>query len=104
MNTVGAAPQQAGGGYPLILMLVVFVLFMYFGVWRPQSKRAKEQKDLINSLTKGDEVMTAGGMLGRIVKVTDHYLVVAISETTDIIMQKSSIVSALPKGTIKAIQ
>ena len=100
---LGSAPQQQGGGYPLLIMLVVFVVFMYFGVWRPQSKRAKEQRDLIGSLTKGDEVMTAGGILGRIVKVSDNYVVVAISDTSEITVQKASIVSALPKGTIKSI-
>lgn len=103
-DTLGAAPQQAGGGYPLLLMLVVFVLFMYFGVWRPQSKRAKEQRDLLGSLTKGDEVMTAGGILGRIVKVSDNYIVLAVSDNTEMVLQKGSIVSALPKGTIKSIQ
>lgn len=97
----GTQPQ--GGGYPLMIMLIVFVVFMYFGVWRPQSKRAKEQRDLINSLTKGDEVMTAGGILGRIVKVSENYVVIAISDTSEIIVQKGSVVSALPKGTIKSI-
>lgn len=101
-SSLGAQPQ-AGGGFPLILMLVVFVLFMYFGVWRPQSRRAKEQRDLINSLQKGDEVMTAGGMLGRIVKVSENYVVLAITDNTEIIMQKGSIVGALPKGTIKSV-
>lgn len=96
-----SAPQQ-GSSFPLIMMLAVFVVFMYFGIWRPQSKRAKEQRDLIGSLQKGDEVLTAGGILGRIVKVSENYVVVGISETTEIVLQKSSIVSALPKGTIKS--
>ena len=65
-----AAPQQ-GGGFSFIIMMVVFVFFLYFVVWRPQSKRAKEQQNLLNSLSKGDEVMTAGGLLGRIAKISD---------------------------------
>lgn len=99
----GGAPQQPGGGFPLIIMLVIFVLFMYFGVWRPQSKRAREQRNLVSSLAKGDEVVTAGGILGRITKVTDTYIVLAISETTEMVVQKASVISALPKGTIKSI-
>lgn len=96
--------QQPGGGMPLMVMLGIFVVFMYFAVWRPQSKRAKEQRNLIMSLSKGDEVMTAGGILGRIVKVSDNYIVIAVSENTEIAVQKSSVVSALPKGTLKSIQ
>lgn len=99
-----AAGQPQGGGLPLVVMLVVFVLFMYFAVWRPQSKRAKEQRNLLGSLAKGDEVMTAGGILGRISKISDNYIVLAIAENTEITMQKSSVVNALPKGTLKSIQ
>lgn len=98
-----AAPQQQGGGFSLILMLAIFVVFMYFVMWRPQNKRAKEQRDLLNSLSKGDEVVTAGGILGKITKVTDSYVVIALTDNVDITVQKSSIVSALPKGTLKSI-
>jgi preprotein translocase subunit YajC len=101
-SSAGAA--QPGGGLPLMVMLAVFVAFMYFAVWRPQSKRMKEQRNLLNSLAKGDEVMTTGGILGRVVKITDHYFVLAIAENTEIVIQKASVVSALPKGTIKAVQ
>lgn len=98
-----AAPQQQGGSFPLMLMLAVFVFFMYFAVWRPQNKRAKEQRDLLGSLTKGDEVVTAGGILGKITKVSDSYAVIALSENVEITVQKSAIVGALPKGTLKSI-
>ena len=100
---VAAGQAQQGGGFSLILMLAIFVFFMYFAVWRPQSKRAKEQRDLLGALTKGDEVMTAGGILGTIVKVSDNYIVLALNDSTEITIQKASIVSALPKGTIKSI-
>ncbi len=99
---VGAGPQQ-GSGLPIMFMLVIFIGFMYFTVWRPQSKRAKDHNQLLGSLTKGDEVMTAGGILGRVAKVTDSYVLLAVSETTEIAVQKSSISGALPKGTIKSI-
>ena len=98
----GAAPQ--GGGTSFILMLVIFFVFLYFGIWRPQSKRAKEQQNLLGSLSKGDEVMTAGGLLGRIVKLSDQYLVLSIANNVDIVIQKSAIVNVLPKGTLKAIE
>lgn len=100
----GAAAQQQGGGLSLMMMLGVFVLFMYFMVWRPQSKRAKDHRSLIQSLNKGDEVVTAGGILGKVAKVTDHYIKVALADNVEIAVQKSSVVNVLPKGTIKTIE
>lgn len=101
--STSTAAQQQGGGFSLIMMLGVFVLFMYFVVWRPQNKRAKEHRDLIGSLTKGDEVVTAGGILGKISKISDNYAVIALADNVEITIQKSSIVNALPKGTLKSI-
>src|SRR5579871_641850 len=98
-----AVPAQGGSNVSMLVMLAVFFLFMYFVMWRPQNKRAKEHRNLINSLTKGDEVVTAGGLLGKIVKVTDSYIVLAVTDNAEIVMQKSSIASALPKGTLKSI-
>ncbi len=105
-DTLISAPKapSSGGGLPVMGMLALFVVFMYFAVWRPQSKRAKEQRNLLNSLTKGDEVLTAGGILGRIIKLTDAYMVIAIAENTEIVIQKSSVINALPKGTLKSLQ
>lgn len=96
------APQQ-GGGMSFFIMIGVLILFMYFGVWRPQSRRAKEHRNLLASLAKGDEVMTAGGILGRVVKVNDNYVTLSLNETVEIMMQKSSIVNVLPKGTLKTL-
>lgn len=101
-DTAAAAPQQ-GGGFSLLIMTGFFVLFMYFAMWRPQSKRAKEHRNLIASLASGDEVITAGGILGKISKVTDSYLVLSLADNVQITVQKSSIVSTLPKGTLKSI-
>lgn len=98
----GSAPQ--GSGISFVMMFVIFFLFIYFAIWRPQSKRAKEQQSLMNSLAKGDEVMTSGGILGRINKLTDQYVSIAIANNVDIVLQKSSIVSVLPKGTLKSIE
>lgn len=102
-ETAAAAPQQAAGGLSMIIMLVVFALFMYFAMWRPQSKRAKEHRDLLNSLNKGDEVVTTGGILGRVTKLTDNYAVLSLADNVEITIQKSSIINALPKGTLKTI-
>ncbi len=100
----GAVPaSQSGGGFSLMLMTGVFIIFMYFAIWRPQSKRAKEQRDLLGSLAKGDEVVTTGGILGKIAKINDSYVQLALTDTTEIMIQKSSIAGALPKGTLKSI-
>lgn len=101
-DTATAAPQS-GGGFSLMLMTGVFILFMYFAVWRPQSKRAKEQRNLLNSLANGDEVITAGGILGKIAKINDNYVRLALSDNIEITIQKNSIAGALPKGTLKSI-
>lgn len=102
-DTAAASAGSQQGGFSMIMMLGVFVFFMYFVMWRPQNKRAKEHQNLLTSLAKGDEVVTAGGILGKIAKISDHYVVVALTENTEITIQKSSIVSALPKGTMKSI-
>lgn len=99
-----AAPGPQGGSISFIIMFVLFFIFIYFAVWRPQNKRAKEQQNLLSSLSKGDEVMTAGGLLGRIVKVGDQYISLSIANNVEIVMQKTSIVNILPKGTIKSIE
>jgi preprotein translocase subunit YajC len=98
-----AAPVQQGGRFSLMLMTAIFILFMYFVIWRPQSKRAKEQRDLLTSLSKGDEVVTTGGILGKIVKLNDGYVQLALTDTVEITVQKSAIAGALPKGTLKSI-
>lgn len=97
-----AAPQ--GGGLSFTLMFVIFFLFIYFAIWRPQSKRAKEQSSLMNSLAKGDEVMTIGGMVGKISKISDQYITLSIANNVEILMQKTSVATVLPKGTIKSIE
>ena len=97
-------PSPQGGGMSFVIMLVIFFLFMYFFILRPQSKRAKEQQKLLNSLAKGDEVVTAGGLLGRISKISEQYVALSVTNNTDILIQKSSIVNVLPKGTLKTIE
>jgi len=72
-------------------------------MWRPQSKRAKEHKNLVSGLSKGDEVITNGGIAGKISKVSDDFIRVEIAEGVEIKIQKVAISTALPKGTLKSI-
>src|SRR5579862_5940705 len=101
-DTATSAAKDAGG-FPF-LMLFALLFFIYFAIWRPQRKRAKEQHTLMTSLAKGDEVMTAGGILGRVNKITDQYVSVAVANNVDLVLQKASIVNVLPKGTLKSIE
>lgn len=98
-----AAPVQQASimdFLPLIALIAVF----YFLIIRPQSKRAKEQKAMIGALQRGDEVVTAGGELGRISKVYEQYVGVELAENIEVIVQKPAIQMVLPKGTIKSIK
>ncbi len=103
-ETAAAAPAAgpAGTGMEWIF-LVGFVVIFYLMIWRPQAKRAKEHKTLISSLNKGDEVVTSGGIVGKVTKVTDDYIAVEISDNVEIKFQKGAVVAALPKGTLKGI-
>lgn len=100
-----AAPGAAAPGSDMmgILMLVGFVVIFYLMIWRPQAKRAKEHKNLLGSLQKGDEVVTSGGIAGKVSKVTDDFVVIEVSDTVELKFQKQAIAATLPKGTLKAI-
>ena len=102
------AHAQAAGGMPggdlmtFLPMIAIFVVF-YFLLIRPQQKKAKEAKAMLDALQKGDEVVTAGGLLGRITKLTDQYATVEVAENTEITVQRPAIAQLLPKGTIKSL-
>lgn len=97
------AAQPDGGMFNLVFLGGLILIF-YLMIWRPQSKRNKEHKNLIGGLEKGDEVLTLGGMMGRITDVTEDYVVLAVAENVEMTFQKGSISSALPKGTIKSVK
>lgn len=99
----GAAGAPMESGMFNILFLVGFGLIFYFFMWRPQAKRAKEHKELLNGISKGDEVITAGGILGKVVNLNDDYVVLEVSEGTELTFQKTHVSAALPKGTLKSI-
>lgn len=98
----GAAPAADGGVFQFLPLFVLIVVF-YFLILRPQQKRAKEQKSMIEALQKGDEVVAAGGLLGRVNKVDENYVSVEVAEGVTVNVQKSAVQTVLPKGTIKAI-
>lgn len=96
-----AAPAGDPGFIGFLPILLMFAL-LYFLMIRPQMKRAKEQKAMIEALQKGDEVITAGGILGRITKLGDAYISVEIAPDTEISVQKAAVQTVLPKGTLKS--
>lgn len=97
-----AAPAGDGGVVQFLPLFVLIVVF-YFMILRPQQKRAKEQKSMISALQKGDEVVAAGGLLGRVSKVDENYVSVEVAEGVSLNVQKSSVQTVLPKGTIKSL-
>ena len=102
--TQAAAPAQAGGDLMSLLPLVAVFIIFYFLMIRPQMKRAKELKAMVEALQKGDEVVTAGGELGRVTKVSGNYVTLEIATNVEVIVQKTTIQTMLPKGTIKGIE
>ncbi len=100
-----AAPASQGGGMEMLIMLAIFGLVFYFLIYRPQAKRVKEHKDLMGALAKGDEVLTSGGLVGRVAKVADDkdFVVVALNDQTQVTVQKNAVSAVLPKGTMKSI-
>ncbi len=90
--------------YSLVIMLVVFGLIFYFMILRPQQKRSKEHKKLMDSIAKGDEVLTNGGLVGRVSKVAETgYVVIALNDTTEVVIKRDFVAAVLPKGTMKAL-
>ena len=100
-DTAAGAPP--GGDYMQFILLAGFLVIFYLMIWRPQAKRAKEHRNLVGGLQKGDEVVTSGGIAGKVTKVTDDFLVIEASDTVELKIQKSAVIAALPKGTLKAI-
>ena len=99
-----SAPAAPFGGdlMAFLPMVAIFVVF-YFLLIRPQQKKAKEAKAMLDALQKGDEVVTAGGILGKISKISDHYVTVEVAERIELTVQRGAISQLLPKGTIKAL-
>ncbi|MGD9600701.1 MAG: preprotein translocase subunit YajC [Gammaproteobacteria bacterium] len=101
MAQAAGAPQQGGlmGFVPLMILFVAF----YFFLIRPQMKRQREHQKLVQGLQKGDEIVTSGGLLGRITDVNDNYVKVEVAKGVEIRVQRPAVTSILPKGTLKEI-
>ena len=100
------AQSAAPGGADLMSMLPIILMFivLYFVMIRPQMKRAKEHKAMVDALQKGDEVIAAGGVLGKVTKVADNYVSIEIADKIEIKVQRPAVQLVLPKGTIKGAE
>jgi len=99
----GAPAGPFGGDYTSFLMMIAIFAVFYFLLIRPQQKKAKEARAMLDSLEKGNEVVTAGGIVGKITKLTDQYASVEIAPNVELTVQRGAISQLLPKGTIKSI-
>ncbi|MHC8565338.1 preprotein translocase subunit YajC [Haemophilus influenzae] len=97
--------MEAQSPMSTLFIFVIFGLIFYFMIYRPQAKRNKEHKKLMSELAKGIEVLTAGGLIGKITKVTEgsDSIVIALNDTTEITINRNYIVSVLPKGSLKSL-
>jgi len=96
-----AAPAAAAGDNSFLFIMIPMFVIMYFVMIRPQMKRAKEQKELIAGVAKGDEVVTTGGLIGRISKLGESYVHIETGNNVELQIQRTAIVQILPKGTLK---
>jgi len=92
-----------GGGIESMLLIVLMFGVLYFLMIRPQMKRAKEHKAMVEALQKGDEVISGGGILGRVTKISESYVTLEVAHGVEMVLQRSAIQVVLPKGTIKNI-
>jgi len=103
VSSAWAAPAQQEPSLASFLPLIVLFAVFYFLLIRPQLKQAKQHKLLVNELTKGDEVATSGGLLGKIKEVGDNFVAIEIAKDTEVKIQKQAITTVLPKGTLKTL-
>jgi preprotein translocase subunit YajC len=103
VSNAWAAPAQQEPGLASFLPLIILFAVFYFLLIRPQLKQAKQHKQLVSALTKGDEVATTGGLLGKIKEVGDNFVALEIAKDTEVKIQKNAISTVLPKGTLKTL-
>ena len=100
-QTAGAAQPAAGGGLMSMLPLVLMFVVLYFVMIRPQMKRQKETKAMLEALAKGDEVVTQGGVIGKISKLGDTFVHLEVANGVELQVQRAAVVQVLPKGSVK---
>ncbi len=96
------ATAPASSPYSFMFMMVAFVIIFYFMLIRPQQKKAKEHQAMLSKLSAGDEIVTTGGILGRVVEVGDSFITLEIADSVRIKVQKAQVASLMPKGTLKS--
>ena len=99
-DAAAGAPQ--GGGFLSLLPLIILFVVFYFLIIRPQTKRVKEHKQMVEALGKGDEVVTNGGLLGKVTELGDNFIVMEIADNVTVKVQRMSIATVMPKGTYKS--
>ena len=99
-----AAPAGGDAGFMGLLPIVLMFVLLYFLMIRPQMKRAKEHKQMVEALQKGDEVITAGGMVGRISEMGDAYVTLEVAPNTQVSVQRAAVQTLLPKGSMKSLK
>jgi len=97
---VGEVAQQ-GNAFLNLLPLIALGIFFYFVMLRPQMKRQKEHQGLVSNLKKGDEVITIGGLMGKVTHLKEHYIKIEIADNTQVAIRRPSVEAILPKGTLK---
>lgn len=102
-NAWAQGASQPAGGSSFIFMMIVFFVIFFFLVLRPQMRQQKEHKKMVEALAKGDEVVTSGGMLGRITEVGDNFIALEIAKDTEVKVQKNAVTALMPKGTLKTL-
>jgi preprotein translocase subunit YajC len=102
-TAAGAADPGIMGSLTTFAPIIIMFVVMYFIMIRPQQKRQKEAKSMMDALAKGDEVITVGGVLGRVSKVAEAYVTIEVAAGTEIVVQKNAVTTLLPKGTLKAL-
>lgn len=102
MAAAAAPAGQADGTMSLFMIIGIFVLF-YFMLIRPQNKRAKEHRQLMSNLKKGDEIVTSSGILAKVIDLDEQFLKVNLADGVEVTMQRSAVSAVLPKGTLKSL-
>jgi preprotein translocase subunit YajC len=102
-DALAAAPEQQADPLMSLLPLVFIFVIFYFLLIRPQSKKAKEHKQMVEALAKGEEVVTNGGLLGKVTKVGDNFIDLELAEGLTVKLQRNAVANIMPKGTIKGL-
>lgn len=106
-SAMAAAPSStasaAGDSTFSMVMIVAICVLFYFMLYRPQSKRAKDHRTLVNNLKKGDEIVTAGGLLGKVNTIDEQFIKINLAEGIEVTVQRAAVTQVLPKGTLKSL-